>query len=147
MDDIDRRIINGLQGGFPIVERPFAVLSEQFGLDEDDLITRIDRLCAEGFLSRFGPMYDADRLGGGTCLAAMAVPEDRFEAVTAQVNAHPEIAHNYARAHALNMWFVVAAEASERIEFVLGEIAAETGLAVYAMPKLEEYFVCARFDA
>jgi siroheme decarboxylase len=147
MDDIDRRIINGLQGGFPIVERPFAVLSEQFGLDEDDLITRIERLCAEGCLSRFGPMYDADRLGGGTCLAAMAVPEDRFEAVAAQVNAHPEVAHNYARAHALNMWFVVAAEASERIELVLGEIAAETGLAVYAMPKLEEYFVGARFDA
>ena len=69
MDDTDRRIINGLQGGFPIVERPFAVLSEQFGLDEDDLITRIERLCAEGCLSRFGPMYDADRLGGGTCLA------------------------------------------------------------------------------
>jgi DNA-binding Lrp family transcriptional regulator len=147
MDDIDRRIINGLQGGFPIVERPFAVLSEKFGLDEDDLITRIERLCAEGCLSRFGPMYDADRLGGGTCLAAMAVPEDRFEAVAAQVNAHPEIAHNYARAHALNMWFVVAAETPDRIEVVLGEIAAETGLAVYAMPKLEEYFVGARFDA
>jgi DNA-binding Lrp family transcriptional regulator len=147
MDDIDRRIINGLQGGFPIVERPFAVFSEQFGLDEDDLITRIERLCAEGCLSRFGPMYDADRLGGGTCLAAMAVPEDRFEAVAAQVNAHPEVAHNYARAHALNMWFVVAAEASDRIDPVLSEIAAETGLAVYAMPKLEEYFVGARFDA
>jgi DNA-binding Lrp family transcriptional regulator len=147
MDDIDRRIINGLQGGFPIVERPFAVFSEQFGLDEDDLITRIERLCAEGWLSRFGPMYDADRLGGGTCLAAMAVPEDRFETVAAQVNAHPEVAHNYARAHALNMWFVVAAEASDRIDLVLGEIATETGLAVYAMPKLEEYFVGARFDA
>jgi DNA-binding Lrp family transcriptional regulator len=147
MDDIDRRIINGSQGGFPITERPFAVLSGHFGLDEDDLISRIERLCAEGCLSRFGPMYNADRLGGGTCLAAMAVPEDRSEAVAAQVNAHPEVAHNYARAHALNMWFVVAAEAAEQIELVLREIAKETGLAVYAMPKLEEYFVGARFDA
>jgi DNA-binding Lrp family transcriptional regulator len=147
MDDIDRRIINGSQGGVPIAERPFAILSEQFGLDEDHLIARIERLCAEGGLSRFGPMYDADRLGGGTCLAAMAVPEDRFEAVAAQVNAHPEVAHNYARAHALNMWFVIAAEASERIDLVLNEIATETGLAVYAMPKLEEYFVGARFEA
>ena len=152
MDDIDRRIINGSQGGFPITERPFAVLSGHFGLDEDDLISRIRRMCAEGCLSRFGPMYDADRLGGGTCLAAMAVPEDRFEEVVAQVNAHPEVAHNYARAHALsahalNMWFVVVAEASDRIAMVLSEIAAATGLAVYEMPKLEEYFVGARFEA
>jgi DNA-binding Lrp family transcriptional regulator len=147
MDEIDRRIINGLHGGFPIVDRPFAMISEQLGVDEHELITRVERLCAEGWLSRFGPMYDADRLGGGTCLAAMAVPEDRFEAVATQVNAHPEVAHNYARAHALNMWFVIAAEASDRIDEVLGEIAAETGLAVHAMPKLEEYFVGARFEA
>jgi DNA-binding Lrp family transcriptional regulator len=147
MDDVDRHIINGLQGGFPITERPYAELAEQFGLDEDDLITRIERLCAEGALSRFGPMYDADRLGGGTCLAAMAVPEDRFEVVAAQVNAHTEVAHNYARAHTLNMWFVVAAELPEQIGLVLNRIAAETGLAVYAMPKLEEYFVGARFQA
>ena len=92
-------------------------------------------------------MYDADRLGGGTCLAAMAVPEDRFETVAAQVNAHPEVAHNYARSHALNMWFVVAAETSDRIDLVLNEIAMETGFAVYGMPKLEEFFVGARFDA
>ena len=147
MDYIDRRIINGLQGGFPIIERPFAVLAEQFGIEEDDFITRVERLCADGCLSRFGPMYNADRLGGGTCLAAMAVPEERFEAVAAQVNAHPEVAHNYARAHTLNMWFVVAAEVPDQIELVLGVIAAETGLAVYAMPKLEEYFVGARFEA
>lgn len=147
MDDVDRHIINGLQGGFPITERPYAELAEQFGLDEDELITRIERLCAEGALSRFGPMYDADRLGGGTCLAAMVVPEDRFEGVAAQVNAHIEVAHNYARAHTLNMWFVVAAELPEQIDLVLNRIAAETGLAVHAMPKLEEYFVGARFQA
>jgi DNA-binding Lrp family transcriptional regulator len=147
MDDIDRRIINALQGGFPITERPFARLATQFGLDEGDLIARIEQLCAEGWLSRFGPMYDADRLGGATCLAAIAVPEDRFEAVAAQVNAHPEVAHNYARAHALNMWFVVAAEIPCHIDKVLAQIEAETGLAVYAMPKLEEYFVGARFQA
>jgi siroheme decarboxylase len=147
MDDLDRRIINGLQGGFPITDRPFAEISRQLGLDEDDLITRIERLCAGGCLSRFGPMYDADRLGGGTCLAAMAVPEDRYEEVAAQVNAHPEVAHNYARSHALNMWFVLAAETSDRIDLVLNEIAMETGFAVYGMPKLEEFFVGARFDA
>jgi DNA-binding Lrp family transcriptional regulator len=147
MDEIDRRLINALQDGFPITERPFAGLAPQFGIGEDEIIARLEALCNEGWLSRFGPMFDADRLGGATCLAAMAVPDEQFEAVTELVNAHPEVAHNYRRAHALNMWFVLAAELPDRIDQVIGAIEAETHLSVFAMPKLEEYFVQARFEA
>lgn len=146
-DETDRRLINGLQGGFPICERPFAAVAGQLDISEEDVIERIDRLCRDGWLSRFGPMYDAERLGGNVCLAALAVPAADFERVAAQVNAHPEVAHNYQRAHPLNMWFVVATEDAGRIDDVLAEIEAETGLAVFAMPKLEEFFIGARFEA
>lgn len=146
-DETDRRLINGLQGGFPLCERPYAAIAVQFGISEEDAIARIDRLCRDGWLSRFGPMYDAERLGGNVCLAALAVPAADFERVAAQVNAHPEIAHNYQREHPLNMWFVVATEDARRIDEVLAEIEAETGLAVFAMPKLEEFFIGARFEA
>ena len=76
----------------------------------------------------------------------MAVPADRFEAVAAQVNAHHEVAHNYERTHALNMWFVVSVEQRDRIEEVIGEIEAETGLRVHPMPKLREFFVGFRVE-
>ena len=146
MDALDRRIINALQGGFPISETPFAEAAARLRITEDDLIARVRRLCDEGHLSRFGPMYNAERLGGAVTLAAMAVPDDRIEAVAAQVNAHPEVAHNYARDHDFNMWFVVAAEQPERIPAVLADIAAETGLPVHDMPKLDEYYVGLRFE-
>ena len=147
MDDIDRRIINGLQGGFPIAEYPFAAAAAALAISEATLIDRIDRLLRNGWLSRFGPMFNADRLGGATTLAAMAVPAADFEGIAAIVNAFPEVAHNYAREHALNMWFVVATETPERIPEVLAAIETATGLPVYGMPKLEEYFVEARFVA
>lgn len=147
MDALDRRIVNALQGGFPVTETPFAEAAATLGIDEDDLIGRIDRLRTDGWLSRFGPMYNADRLGGATALAAMAVPESDFDAVAEKVNAHAEIAHNYARSHALNMWFVIATETPERIASVIDEIERETGLSVYNMPKIEEYFVGLRFEA
>ena len=147
MDDLDRRIINGLQGGFPISEHPFAEAAAGLQISEAMLIERIDRLCRDGWLSRFAPMFNADRLGGATTLAAMAVPEADFDRITAIVNDFPEVAHNYAREHALNMWFVVATEAPERVAEVIAAIEEATGLAVYNMPKLEEYFVEARFVA
>lgn len=143
MDDIDRSIVNALQDrdAFPVSERPYADAARALGLEEAELIARLQRMCSDGVLSRFGPLYDAERLGGAVTLAAMAVPEDRFETVAELVNAHPEVAHNYARDHALNMWFVVAAADPKRIRPVLDAIAAETGLRVYDMPKLEEFYI------
>ena len=91
-------------------------------------------------------MEDLSASLGETCLAAMAVPSERLDAVAAQVNAHPEVAHNYERTHALNMWFVLSAESSARITEVIAEIERETGLQVYPMPKLHEFFVWFRVE-
>ena len=147
IDAVDRRIINALQGGFPVSPRPYAEAAERLGITEAELIGRLEGLLDAGVLSRFGPMYHAERMGGGLTLAAMQVPEERFEAVADQVNAHPEVAHNYARDHALNMWFVVATDRPEAIGETLDAIAAETGLEVLDMPKLKEFFVGLRFEA
>jgi DNA-binding Lrp family transcriptional regulator len=90
MDDLDRRIINNLQGGFPVSERPFLDAAQTLGIEERDLIDRIEDLAETGVLSRFGPMYHAERLGGGLTLAALAAPPVRFDEVAALVNAHAE---------------------------------------------------------
>jgi DNA-binding Lrp family transcriptional regulator len=147
MDATDRTIINALQGDFPVSDRPFADVARSLGLSEDDLIGRIARLLDNGTLTRFGPMYNAERLGGGLSLAAMSVPELDFERVTKLVNTFPEVAHNYAREHKLNMWFVLATEIPERVQEVIAEIERRSGYRVYNMPKLDEYFVGLRFDA
>jgi DNA-binding Lrp family transcriptional regulator len=147
MDELDRRLINALQGGFPICDRPYAEVARRLDLDEHDVVARLARLLEDGALSRFGPMYDAERLGGGLTLAAMAVPEARFDEVAAIVGGFPEVAHNYERTHVLNMWFVVATERPERIAEVLREIEAATGLAVLDLPKIEEYFLELKLSA
>jgi DNA-binding Lrp family transcriptional regulator len=147
IDDHDRAIINGLQGGFPLTETPFAIVAEDLDLHEDEVIDRIVAMLNAGVITRFGPMYHAERMGGGLTLAAMKVPEADFEAVAAIVNALPEVAHNYARDHDFNMWFVIATESPERVAEVIAEIEAATGLAVCDMPKIEEFFIGLRFEA
>lgn len=146
LDATDREIINGLQGGFPLQARPFRAAGDALGLGEDELLRRLRRLVQTGALSRFGPLWNAQALGGEACLCAMAVPPERFDAVADAVNAYPEVAHNYERAHALNMWFVIAAERPERIAEVAGAIEAETGLPVRRMPKLEEFYLGFRVE-
>lgn len=146
LDPIDRAILNRYQGGFPICERPYQAAAETLGISEQELIQRLERMLAQKQLSRFGPMYHAERLGGGLSLCAMRIPEDRYEQVTEQVNSFPEVAHNYARDHAFNMWFVLATETPERIDSVLQEIEQRTGFQVYNMPKLQEFFIGLKFE-
>ncbi|MCC7045499.1 MAG: AsnC family transcriptional regulator [Alphaproteobacteria bacterium] len=147
MDDLDRRIVNALQGGFPVVERPYAAAAAELGIAEADLIARLERLLADGTLSRFGPLFDAERMGGAFCLCAMQVPPARYAAVAAIVNAMPAVAHNYERAHRLNMWFVLATERPDGIADAVSRIETATGLKVHAMPKEAEYFIGLRLVA
>jgi DNA-binding Lrp family transcriptional regulator len=147
MDALDRCIVNELQGGFPLCERPYAAVAGRLGTTEHELLRRLDALLADGTLSRFGPMYHAERLGGALTLAAMKVPAADLDRVAALVNAYPEVAHNYAREHAFNMWFVLATETPERIAVAIADIERATGLKVYNMPKREEFYVGLRFEA
>ncbi len=141
MDALDRRLVAELQHGLEIVERPFAEAARRFDIEEDELIRRIEQLLADGVLTRFGPLFDAGRMGGAITLAAMAVPPDRFDEVAEIVNGFPEVAHNYARDHRLNMWFVVAVDDPARVPEVLREIEERTGLAVLDLPKEDEFFL------
>ena len=147
LDVADRALINRLQDDLPLTARPFAVIGAELGLPEAEVVTRLARLRKEGFLTRFGPFFDAAALGGAFCLCAMAVPEAEFETVVTKVNAHPEVAHNYAREHALNMWFVLATESAGEIGTVADEIEAETGLKVLRFPKEREFFIGFRVAA
>ncbi|MBK7613149.1 MAG: Lrp/AsnC family transcriptional regulator [Burkholderiales bacterium] len=139
LDDV--RLMTRLHGGLPLTDRPFADVAAELGWQEDTVIERLHHLLAQGVLTRFGPLFQIERAGGRFVLAAMAVPEDRFAEVTAVVNALPEVAHNYRREHALNMWFVVAAASPALADAAIGRIERITGLPVFAFPKEREFFV------
>src|SRR5574343_534437 len=147
LDAIDRAIIDTLQGDFPLCERPYAAAAERLGIGEADLIGRLERMLADKVLTRFGPMFQIERMGGAFVLAALSVPEERYEAVVEQVNALPEVAHNYRREHLLNMWFVLATEKPEGIAEAIARIEAETGLPIHAFPKEKKYFVQMQLEA
>lgn len=141
MDELDARIINGLQGGVPISERPFGDAAKRLLTTEDELLARLKRMLDEGLATRFGPLFNAERMGGAFTLCAMSVAPDDLDAVAEKVNAHSEVAHNYEREHVMNMWFVLATETPEEIDRVIGEIEEETGYVVHNLPKQTEYCV------
>ena len=141
LDGLDRRIVDTLQGGFPLCPAPYAAVAATLGIDEDELLERLQHLLERRVLTRFGPMFQVERMGGAFVLAAMRVPEDRFDQVAGQVNSLPEVAHNYRRDHAFNMWFVLATATPAGIPEAIAHIENLTGIVVHPFPKEREYFV------
>ena len=138
----DTRLIALLHGGFPLTDRPFADVAAQIGWTEDLVIERLRHPAGAG---RSHPLRPAvpDRAGRGSVRAGRAAGarDAQFDAVAAHVNAMPEVAHNYRREHALNMWFVVAAESPDQARAVIERIETITQLPVFRFPKEREYFV------
>lgn len=141
LDPVDAALIRHLHGGFPLSAAPYAEVAADLGLTEAEVLARLQRLLADGTLSRFGPLYQIERAGGQFVLAALQVPEDRFDDVAEIVNAFPEVAHNYRREHRFNMWFVLGCESPADAKAACERIEAATGLRVFAFPKEKEFFV------
>ncbi len=139
LESLARRFINQFQGGFPVDRHPFRFVAARLGTREATLIPVVESLVEEGWLSRFGPVYNASRMGGAQTLAALEVPEEDFGRVTGIVNGYDAVAHNYRREHRLNMWFVVATERIDGISRTLDAIGESTGLTVYEFPKTREF--------
>lgn len=141
MDELARQFLNRYQGDFPVEEQPFARVAGEFDVDTGSIIDLVKSLLDEGVLSRFGPLYDASSMGGGLTLAAMTVPEERYDEVAELVNAMPEVAHNYEREHSLNMWFVLATETPQAIRQTIDRIEQAVNLPVYNFPKLQTFYL------
>ncbi|CRM07704.1 Lrp/AsnC family transcriptional regulator [Pseudomonas marginalis] len=141
MDELDRQLINRLQHGLPLVRQTWQQVAEELHSHPSELLDRLYALLEDGVLTRFGPMFDIERLGGAFTLAALAVPEARFDAVAEQLNALPQVAHNYRREHRWNMWFVLACATAQELAATLSHIEALTGLAVLNLPKEHTYHV------
>lgn len=147
IDDIDKKIINNLQGGFPICAEPYKIMANSLGICSVELRYRLENLIRENVITRFGPMYQIEKIGGTFTLCAMKIPENEIENVSRSVNSLKEVAHNYLREHELNMWFVLATESPTAVQESITRIESLTGHKVFNMPKEREYFVEARFTA
>ena len=115
LSDTDRRLLNLMQGSFPLDPRPYARVGEQAGLTEQQVLVDVSRLLRDRIIRQVTPIYDTRALGYGSMLVAAKVdPEHPWRAAKI-VNSHPGVSHNYLRNHAFNMWFTLAVEEDSKL--------------------------------
>ncbi len=110
LEDLDKRLLNLMQGSFPIEPRPYLRVAELAGMQEGEVLTRVQYLLDERIIRQVTPIFDTRALGYSSMLVAAKVdPENPHRAAQA-INAHPGVSHNYLRNHEFNLWFTIATE-------------------------------------
>ena len=150
MDSTDRALLGDIQSGFPLVPRPYAALAEKLGMSEGEVLERLGRLQREGLIRRIGPVLDPERVGRLGALVAMAVPEDRIEAVAAAVSTFPSVTHNYQRVPLngscpYSLWFTLTASSQEALDEAVAAVGEATGQRPHVLPVLRKFKIGVRF--
>jgi DNA-binding Lrp family transcriptional regulator len=140
LNDLDKRLLNLMQGGFAIAPRPYQAVADGAGITEAEAMARVAELLEERIIRQVTPIFDTRALGYSSMLVAAKVDPDNPWRAANIINAHPGVSHNYLRNHDFNIWFTIATEPDSPLglEGTLEVLAREAGAeSVRQLPTLK----------
>ncbi len=146
MDKIERKLLNLIQGTFPIHPEPYRILGESIGVSEEEVLAKVQHLYALGVIRRLGGVFDSRRLGYFSTLCTAKVAEDKISLVAGLLTKIPGVTHNYLRNHAYNIWFTLIARSREQAENTLKGIREAAGIEVFSLPAIKVFKIRVDFD-
>ena len=146
MNILDKKLLDIIQTGFPIVPRPYAVLGEMLELTEAETLARVRALQESGIIRRIGANFQTAKLGWHSTLCAAKVPPEKLEIFNAEVNSHAGVTHNYLRTHDHNVWFTYIGQSKKTVQTALLEITKKTGITILNLPALQVFKIKVDFS-
>jgi DNA-binding Lrp family transcriptional regulator len=140
LSDLDRKLLNQMQGSFPLDQRPYLRVAEVLGITEEQVLSDIQRLLKDRIIRQVTPIYDTRALGYGSMLVAAKVDPEHPWAPAKIINSHPGVSHNYLRNHEFNMWFTLAVEHDSKLglQGTLDVLQEQTGAeSIRQLPTLQ----------
>ena len=140
LDELDRRLLNLMQGSFPIASRPYQHVAALAEVSEAEAISRVQRLLDKRIIRQVTPIFDTRALGYSSMLVAAKVDPEHPHRAAQVINEHPGVSHNYLRNHDFNLWFTIATEPDSALglEGTLEVLAREAGAeSVRQLPTLK----------
>jgi len=134
LDELDKKILDLIQTGFPISPRPYAEVGEKLGLTESEVLARVRGLRQKNIIRRLGANFQSKKLGWRSTLCAAKVPPEKLDEFVAEVNRHAGVTHNYLRDHEYNIWFTFIGPSWENVCETLAAITQKTGIEILNLP-------------
>ncbi len=146
LDDIDKKILDIIQSGFPLVPRPYAEIGERLGITEAEALAKVRALKENKIIRRLGANFQSAKLGFRSTLCAAKVPDDKMDLFVETVNAYKGVTHNYLRRNVYNIWFTFIGPSWDDVCNSLAEITQKTGIEILNLPAKQMYKIRVDFQ-
>jgi DNA-binding Lrp family transcriptional regulator len=98
VDDLDKKIIGLLQDDMPMDQRPFAIMANRVGINEEQFLSRVKSMADRGIIRRFGATLHHQKAGfRANAMVAWIVPDNRIEEAGKIMAGFREVTHCYQR--------------------------------------------------
>jgi DNA-binding Lrp family transcriptional regulator len=105
LSDADRRLLAAIEGGLPLVPRPYLAIGERIGLGEAEVIEGLRSLVARGVIRRFGLVVRHHELGyRANAMTVWDVPDERVRGAAARLVELPFVTLCYRRPRRPPAW-------------------------------------------
>jgi DNA-binding Lrp family transcriptional regulator len=139
---IDRKIVQATQAGLPLVSKPYAAISKEINIPEEEVLLRLKRMLADGRIRRIGAVPNHYALGyTANAMTVWDVADDAVDELGRQVGALAFVSHCYRRPRRLpdwpyNLFAMVHGRSRVETNRKAGEIRAILGYQLNSFEKL-----------
>jgi DNA-binding Lrp family transcriptional regulator len=147
LDELDKSILNVIQGEFPLLSRPYQAVAETIGSSEEEVMRRITEMKRKNVIRQTSAIFDTRALGYKSTLVAMKFDPETLDAGAEVINQHPGVSHNYKRDHSYNLWFTLAVPREGNLKRVIDKLHVDAGAQdTIILPTLRLYKIGVNFD-
>ncbi|MFC1533895.1 siroheme decarboxylase subunit beta [Thermodesulfobacteriota bacterium] len=145
IDELDKKIISLLQKDLPLDPRPYALMADQIGIHESQLLDRVKRLIKKGVIRRFGAtLYHQEAGFSSNAMVAWVVPDEKVEEAGRAMAEFNEVTHCYQRrpqkGWRYNLYTMIHGDNRDECNDIARRMSESTGIDEYALLFSEKEF-------
>jgi DNA-binding Lrp family transcriptional regulator len=137
MDEIDRKLLAGMEKGITLTTEPFKEIALQLGITPKEVVTRLCNLKDKGVIRRFGASIKPNNVGfSANALVAWKVPENSVQEIGVYLSKYQEISHCYERKTVngrwdYNLYTVIHGKEREVVQLIVKKISERIAINQY----------------
>ena len=130
---LERRLVEVLEGGLPLVPYPYAHVAAELGIAEHDVIAALQAMLERGAIRRIGAVPNHYALGyNANGMAVFDVDDDRLAELGPEIGALEFVSHCYRRPRHKPLWpynlfAMVHAKSRDAVEAKVRQIRQRLG--------------------
>ena len=145
VDELDKKIISLLQKDIPVDPQPYKIIADQLGVEEDEVLNRIEAMVKKGVIRRFGAtLYHQEAGFSANAMVAWVIPEEKVDEIGRVMAGFREVTHCYHRRPQkdwkYSLYTMIHGDTREECYDIAKKMSEKTGMNEYSLLFSEKEF-------